>query len=83
MGVALEASREEVEKMKNLLLLCRGTHSFSQQLKTLLARVDQFLEHVEVTCPYWGPRYMLMCAYSVCSCHNKFSAKGWVGQLNW
>ena len=44
MSAALEESKEEARKIKDLLETCSGTHSFMHQLKALLARVDRFLQ---------------------------------------
>ena len=51
MGVTavLEEKREEVKSMKELLVSCSRTHSFTHQLKTLLIRVDKFLAEVGVS----------------------------------
>lgn len=45
----IEEKREQVKKMSELLLTCKGTRSLSHQLQALLARVETFLENVGVS----------------------------------
>ena len=49
MNEVLEANREEAKRIADLLQTCRGTHSFTRQLRALLNRVEGFIEHVGVS----------------------------------
>ena len=53
-----------MKKMKELLVNCSRTHSFTHQLKALLMHVDKFLAEVQVSWAagcMWGTGYYVGC----------------------